>query len=109
VPKAESCHRFLNNPGTFTAEPGFGDLISKLVETTHRLVAADPLNATAISNLFEAQRSRAQISPVSLAWSIAQSVSRDVNLQASIVHVTSFVFNIHHSLSDPFPQGWVKP
>ncbi|KAH9968483.1 hypothetical protein BGW80DRAFT_654975 [Lactifluus volemus] len=87
----ESCHRLLGKrprdvPAEIvSSEPGFGDFISKLVETTHRLVAADPHNATALSSSFEAQRSRAQISPVSLAWSIAQRVSRDVNIQASIL------------------------
>ncbi|KAI0246859.1 hypothetical protein BJV78DRAFT_1286034 [Lactifluus subvellereus] len=93
----ESCRRLLRkHPRDVPAEivstrSRFDDLISKLFATTHRLVAADSLNASVLSTSFESQRGRPQVSPVALAWSIAQRVSRDVKLQASIVH------------------GWAKP
>ncbi|KAI0246085.1 hypothetical protein BJV78DRAFT_197290 [Lactifluus subvellereus] len=88
---AESCHLLLRKqPRDVPAEivstnPGLSDLISKLFATTHRLVVADSVNATVVSTSFEAQGEKIQNPPVSLAWSIAQRVSREVNLRASIV------------------------
>ncbi|KAI0246863.1 hypothetical protein BJV78DRAFT_97371 [Lactifluus subvellereus] len=87
----QSCRRLLRkHPRNVPAEivstrSGFDDFISRLFTTTHRLVAADSLNATVPSTSSEPQRGTPQISPVALAWSIAQRVSRDVKLQASIV------------------------
>ncbi|KAI0245740.1 hypothetical protein BJV78DRAFT_1365236 [Lactifluus subvellereus] len=87
----QSCRRLLRkHPRDVPAEivstrSGFDDLISRLFTTTHRLVAADSLNATVSSTSSESQRGTSQISPVALAWSIAQRVSSDVKLQASIV------------------------
>ncbi|KAI0245737.1 hypothetical protein BJV78DRAFT_262384 [Lactifluus subvellereus] len=87
----ESCRWLLRrHPRNVPAEivstrSGFDDLISRLFTTTHRLVAADSLNTTVPSTSPESQRGTSQITPVALAWSIAQGVSRDVKLQASIV------------------------
>ncbi|KAH9968482.1 hypothetical protein BGW80DRAFT_1254372 [Lactifluus volemus] len=77
----ESCHRLLGKrprdvPAEIvSSELGFGDHISKLVETTHKLIAVDSLNA-ALSTSFETQRGTPQISPVSLAFSMAQRGSK---------------------------------
>jgi hypothetical protein len=90
-----------NNHRVFIAKAKFGDLISKLSSTTHRLVAADRFNTTLPSTSFDAQSGRSHISAVSLAWSIAQRVSRDINLQATIVHVLLSLFSNFIILSLP--------
>ncbi|KAI0246090.1 hypothetical protein BJV78DRAFT_1158147 [Lactifluus subvellereus] len=87
----ELCHlRLRKKPRDVPVEivstnPGLSDLISKLFATTHRLVVADSVNASVVSTLSEAQGEKVQNPPVSLAWSIAQRVSRDAKLRASIV------------------------
>lgn len=68
--------------GWLPAKTKFGDLIAKLVTTTHRLIIVDPNNAIVPSAYF-------QIAPVPFVWSIAQRVSHDLIIRASIEYVSS--------------------
>jgi hypothetical protein len=64
------------------AWPRFRDLIDKLVQTTDRLTLAH--YSRGISAPFEAQGSQPRLSPVSLAWSVSQRASRDINIKTAI-------------------------
>jgi hypothetical protein len=72
----------------FPAQPKFRNLINKLVATTDDAIIAHPRNISASS---EAQRTQLRLSPVSLAWSVSQRASRDINVQAAVECVTSLL------------------
>jgi hypothetical protein len=72
----------------FPAQPKFHDLINKLVATTDGVIIAHSRNMSAPS---EAQRTQSRLSLVSLAWSVSQRASRDINVQAAIEWVTSLL------------------
>jgi hypothetical protein len=81
----------------------FRDLLVKLVATTDEVIIGHSHNISASS---EAQRSQLRISPVTLAWSVSQRASRDINVQAAIECVTSFLpLNL---LSHTIYQSWAK-
>ncbi|KAF8489076.1 hypothetical protein F5888DRAFT_1210533 [Russula emetica] len=64
-----------------STQPKFRGLINKLVATTDGVIIAHSRNVSAPS---EAQRTQPRLSPVSLAWSVSQRASRDINVQAAI-------------------------
>ena len=72
----------------FPAQPKFRYLIHKFVSTTDEVIVTHSRNISAPS---EAQRTQPRLSPVSLAWSVSQRASRDINVQATIECVTSFL------------------
>jgi hypothetical protein len=72
----------------FPAQPKFHHLINKLVATTDGVIIAHSRNMSSPS---EAQRTQSRLSPVSLAWSVSQRASRDINVQAAIECVTSLI------------------
>jgi hypothetical protein len=72
----------------FSARPRFRDLIEKLVAITDEVIIAHSRNVSALS---EAQRIRLRTFPVTLAWSVSQRTSRDINIQAAIERVTSLL------------------
>ena len=72
----------------FPAQPKYRHLINKLVTTTDRVITAHSRNMSAPS---EAQKTQPRLSPVSLAWSVSQRASRDINVQAAIECVTSLL------------------
>jgi len=76
-----SCRRVVSHLTLFSVQPRFRDLILKLVATTDEIIVGHPRNIFALS---EAQRSQLQMSPVTIAWSASQRVSRDINLEAAI-------------------------
>ncbi len=72
----------------FPAQPKFRHLINKLVATTDGVIIAHSRKVSAPS---ETQRAQPRLSPMSLAWSVSQRASRDINVQATIECVTSFL------------------
>jgi hypothetical protein len=89
----------------FPAQPKFRHLINKLVATTDGVIIAHSRSVSAPS---EAQRTQPRLSPVSLAWSVSQRASRDINVQAAIECVTSLLLlNIFFS-SHTVRQSWTK-
>ena len=72
----------------FLAQPKFRYLINKLVATTDELIIANSHNIPSAS---EAQRTKPRLSPMSLAWSVSQRASREINVQAAIECVTSLL------------------
>ena len=89
----------------FPAQSKFSELINKLVATTDGVIIAHSRNVSAPS---EAQRTQPRSSPVSLAWSVSQRASRDINVQAAIEYVTSLVLlNLFFS-PHTVRQGWEK-
>jgi hypothetical protein len=102
-PVCLSCRRVVLHLTLYSAQPGFGDLIVKLVATTYEVIIG---HSHDISVSSEAQRTESQMSPVTLAWSVSQRVSRGIKVQATIECVTSFL------LLDVFPhtmrQSWAK-
>jgi len=89
----------------FPAHPNFRHLINKLVKTTDGVIIAHSRNVPAAS---EAQRAQPRLSPVSLAWSVAQKASRDTNVQATIECVTSLLLlNLFFSFHT-VRQSWTK-
>jgi len=77
------CRTLFGNVRTETVsmQPRFRDLILKLVATTDEIIIGHSRNISASS---EAQRSQLRMSPVTLAWSVSQRVSLDINVQAAI-------------------------
>jgi hypothetical protein len=63
----------------FSVRSKFRDLIEKLVTTTDEVINA------------HSRETQPQISPVTLAWSVSQRTSRDINIRAAIERVTSFL------------------
>jgi hypothetical protein len=72
----------------FPAQPKFRHFINKLVTTTDGVIIAHSRNVSPPS---EAQKTQPRLSPVSLAWSVSQRASRDINVQATIECVTSLL------------------
>ncbi|KAF8474332.1 hypothetical protein DFH94DRAFT_695408 [Russula ochroleuca] len=104
--KCEEHRRSL--PGNVRAElvstrPKFRSLIEKLVTTTDEVINAHSRDISAPS---EAQRTPPQISPVTLAWSVSQRTSRDINVQGAIERVTSFL--LLNMFSHTVQQSWAK-
>ena len=89
----------------FPAQAKFRHLINKLVATTDGVIIAHSRNVSAPS---EAQKTQPRLSPVSLAWSVSQRASRDINVQAAIECVTSLLLlNLFFS-SHTVRQSWTK-
>ena len=80
-------------------------LINKLVATIDRVIIAHSRNTSPSSG---AQSTHPRLSPVSLAWSVSQRASRDINVQAAIECITSLVllnlFFKYHAVR----QSWTK-
>ena len=87
----------------FSARTRFRDLIEKLVTTTDEVIIAHSGNVSAPP---EAQRMSPRTSPVPLAWSVSQRTSRDINAQAAIERVISFL--LLNLLSHTVQQSWAK-
>lgn len=90
-------------PCFVSAQPKFRYLIEQLVKTTDEVIIA-PLRDISVSS--ESQRTQARIFPVALAWSVSQRASRDINIQAAIEHVTSFL--LVNLSSYTVRQSWAK-
>lgn len=102
-PVCVSCKRVVSHLTLFSVQPRFRDLIVKLVATTDEVIVGHPRNISASS---EAQRSQSRMSPVTLAWSVSQRASRDINVQAAIECVTSFLpLNL---FTHTIQQSWAK-
>ncbi|KAH9172756.1 hypothetical protein EDB89DRAFT_859458 [Lactarius sanguifluus] len=67
----------------FSEKPAYRDLIGELTSTTHAIIKADS-HHFAGGPTSSHVRQRPPITPALLAWSIAQRVSHDVIIQASI-------------------------
>jgi hypothetical protein len=93
----------VSRPSLSSAQSTFRNLIEKLVTTTDEVIIAHSRNTSTPS---EPQRTHPQISPVTLAWSVSQRASRDINIQAAIERVTPLLLlNLFfHTLR----QGWEK-
>ena len=93
----------------FPAQPKFRHLINKLVATTDGVIIAHSRNISAPS---EAQRTQPRLSPVSLAWSVSQRASRDINVQAEIECVTHLyslnIYSSSHTLRQSWTKQWVQ-
>jgi hypothetical protein len=89
----------------FPAQPKFRHLINKLVAKTDGVIIAHSRNISAPS---EAQRTQPRLSPVSLAWSVSQRASRDINVQAAIECVTSLLLLNLFLSSHTVRQSWTK-
>ncbi len=89
----------------FLAQPGFRYLINKLVATTDGVIIAHSRNIAASS---EAQRSQPRLSPVSLAWSVSQRASLDINVQATIECITLLLLLNLFFNSHTVRQSWTK-
>jgi hypothetical protein len=89
----------------FPAKPKFRYLINKLVATTYGVIIAHSRNVSATS---EAQRTQPRLSPVSLAWSVSQRASRDINVRATIECVTSLLLLSLFFISHTVRQSWTK-
>jgi len=89
----------------FPAQPKFRHLIDKFVATTDGVTIAHSRNVSAPS---EAQMTQPRLSPVSLAWSVSQRASRDINIQAAIECVTSLLLLQLLFSSHTVRQGWTK-
>jgi hypothetical protein len=90
-------------PSLFSAQPRLRNFIEKLVTTTDEVIVAHSRN---ISSSSEAQRTQPRILPVALAWSVSQRASRDINIQATIERVSSFLFM--NLFSHTVRQSWAK-
>ncbi|KAF8474329.1 hypothetical protein DFH94DRAFT_124853 [Russula ochroleuca] len=79
----EHCRSLFGNvpAAIVSTRPRFRDLIEKLVAITDEVIIAHSRNVSALS---EAQRIRLRTFPVTLAWSVSQRTSRDINIQAAI-------------------------
>ena len=89
----------------FPAQPKFRHLINKLVATTDGVIIAHSHGISAPSGV---QRTQPRLSPVSLAWSVSQRASRDINVQAAIECVTSLLLNFFFSVPMMLLQSWKK-
>ena len=77
-----------------SARPKFRNLIEKLVSTTDEAINA------------RSREAQPQLSPVTLAWSVSQRASHDINIQAAIERVTLFL--ILNLFSHTMQQSWAK-
>jgi hypothetical protein len=89
----------------FLAKPKFRHLINKLVATTDGVIIA---HSRSISAPSEAQRTQPRLSPVSLAWSVSQRASREINVQAAIECITSLLLLSLFFSSHTLRQSWTK-
>ena len=82
----------------FSAQPKYRDLIEKLVTTTDEVISA------------HSRETQPQQSPVTLAWSVSQRASRDINVQGAIERVTSFsLLNLFsHTVQQSWAKQWVE-
>jgi hypothetical protein len=103
-PICASCGRAVSHPTLFSARPGFRDLIVKLVAITDGVITDHSRN---ISGPSEGQKIQSRMSPVALAWSVSQRVSRSINIQAAIECVNSFL--LLNLFSHTIQQSWAKP
>ena len=78
----------------FSARSKFRNLIERLVTTTDEVISA------------HSRETQPRISPVTLAWSVSQRTSRDINVQGAIEHVTSFL--LLNLFSHIVQQSWAK-
>ncbi|KAH9018529.1 hypothetical protein EDB85DRAFT_2294479 [Lactarius pseudohatsudake] len=74
----------------FSEKPAYRYLIGELTSTTHAIIKADSHHFAGGPTSSQVQRP--PITPALLAWSIAQMVSHDIIIQASIEHVLSSSF-----------------
>jgi hypothetical protein len=88
----------------FPAQPKFRHLIDKLVATTDGVIT----HTRNISAPSEAQRTQPRLSPVSLAWSVSQRASRDINVRAAIEWVTSLLLLNLFLSPHTVRQSWTK-
>jgi len=88
----------------FPAQPRFRHLVNKLVATIDGSIIAHSRNVSAPSE----PRTQPRLSPVSLAWSVSQRASRDINVQAAIVCVTSLLLLNSFFCSNTVRQSWTK-
>jgi hypothetical protein len=65
----------------FSAQPRFHNFIERLVTTTNDVIIT---RSRKISVSSKARRTEPRMSPVTLAWSVSQRASRDLNVQAAI-------------------------
>lgn len=79
--RARSCPSLFRNVPTNIVSicSGFRDLIDNVVATTDEVIIASSRNISA-SSAHGAQR----VFPVTLAWSVSQRASRDINIEAAI-------------------------
>jgi hypothetical protein len=89
----------------FPAQPKFRHLINRLVAKTDEVIIAHSRNVSAPS---EAQRAQPRLSPMSLAWSVSQRSSLDIDVQATIECVTSFLLLNSFFSSHTARQSWTK-
>ena len=87
----------------FSAQPKFRDYIERLAMTTDQVIIAHSRNISASPGV---QRMQPGIFPVTLAWSVSQRASRDINIQASIERVTSSL--LLNLFSHTLRQSWAK-
>ena len=87
----------------FSAQSRFRNFIDTLVATTDEVLIAHSRNTPAST---ERESTQSRVFPVTLAWSVAQRASRDINIQAAIEHVTSFLLVNSHSHT--VRQSWAK-
>ena len=81
-------------------QPKSRHLIDKLVATTDGVIIAHSRSTSGPSDL---QRTQPRSSPGSLAWSVSQRASRDINVQAAIECVTStleLIFKFSHCTTE---------
>ena len=95
--------RVVSPLGLFSAQPKFHDYIEKLAITTDQVITAHSRNISASPGV---QRTQPGIFPVTLAWSVSQRASRDINIQASIERVNSFL--LLNLFSHFLLQSWAK-
>ena len=89
----------------FPAQPKSRRLINELVATTDGVIIA---HARSISAPSGGQRAQPRSSPASLAWSVTQRTSRDINVQAAIECVTSFLLLKMEFSYHTVRQSWTK-
>lgn len=84
------------------AQPQYRHLINKLVTRTDEVIITHSCNISAPS------KAQPRLSPESLAWSVSQRASRDINVQAAIECVSSLLRL--NSIFSPHAvrQSWAK-
>ncbi|KAH9018730.1 hypothetical protein EDB85DRAFT_2154290 [Lactarius pseudohatsudake] len=88
-------HKTIQCPPSFISieKPAYRDLISELTSTTHAIIKTDSQDLAGRPTSSSQVLPSPPITPTLLAWSIAQRVSHDVIIQASIEHVLSSSFS----------------
>ena len=87
----------------FPAQPKFRHLINKLVATTDEVIIAHSRNISALSG---AQVTQPRLFPETLAWSVAQRASRDINILTAIECVILIL--LMNRLFHTVRQSWAK-